>query len=200
MIGNTSNILQAFSDELAALATNVRSTLVQVRSGNYGVGAGTIWHPDGLIVTNAHVAHDNDLFVTLPNGQEMPAQIIARDREQDLAAVMVRAHDLPTIALGDSTQLEAGQWVMAMGHPFGIIGSMSAGVVIGMSNQWQSMLPPNRDWVVVNLQLRPGHSGGPLVDTEGRLIGINTMMNGLDVGIAIPVHVAKAFVKERLTV
>lgn len=196
----TQNILKNFSNALADLAANTRNSLVQVRNGYEGIGAGTIWHPDGLIVTNAHVARRDYVEIILPDGREVPGQVIARDRKQDLAALVVEEHNLPTIELGDSRQLEAGQWVMAMGHPFGIIGSTSAGVVIGMSKQWQEALPSDREWLVVNLQLRPGHSGGPLVDTNGRLVGINTLMNGLDVGVAIPVHVAMRFVQEALTV
>lgn len=196
----TSNVLQSFSDALAGLASSTRQSLVQVRNGDMGIGAGTIWHSEGLIVTNAHVARQNHVSVILPDGTELSADVIARDREQDLAVLVVEATGLPTIELGDSRQLEAGQWVMAMGHPFGIIGSTSAGVVIGMSKYWQETLPTDREWLVVNLQLRPGHSGGPLVDAQGRLVGINTLMNGLDVGVAIPVHVAKRFVAEALTV
>lgn len=196
----TQDILQSFSNELADLASKVRRSLVQVRSGNMGIGAGTIWHPEGLILTNAHVAHMGGLEVVLPDGKIHRAQVIAMNREQDLAALAINASALEPIELGDSEALEAGQWVMAMGHPFGIIGSISAGVVIGVGKHWQETLPAHRDWVVVNLQLRPGHSGGPLVDIHGCLIGINTLMNGLDVGVAIPVHIAKAFLKQALTV
>jgi serine protease Do len=196
----TTTVLQSLSDALAGLASNTRQSLVQVRNGDMSIGAGTIWHAEGLIVTNAHVARRDRLSVVLPDGHELDADVIARDRAQDLAVLVVEATGLPTIELGDSRTLEPGQWVMAMGHPFGIIGSTSAGVVIGMSKHWQETLPSDREWLVVNLQLRPGHSGGPLVDTHGHLVGINTLMNGLDVGVAIPVHVARRFVAEALTV
>lgn len=196
----TTTVLQSFSDALATLANGTRRSLVQVRNGSMGIGAGTIWHSEGLIVTNAHVARQDRVSVVLPDGHELEADVVARDREQDLAVLVANATNLAAIELGDSRKLEAGQWVMAMGHPFGIVGSASAGVVIGMSKHWQEALPANREWLVVNLQLRPGHSGGPLVDTQGRLLGINTLMNGLDVGVAIPVHVARRFVAEALTV
>lgn len=196
------SVLQQFSDALADLASLTSQSLVQIRSGGRGegIGAGTIWHPDGLIVTNAHVAFQDRLDVILPDGRSLEGQVIARDNRNDLAALYVQAHDLPIIEVGDSREVEPGQWVMAMGHPFGIIGSASAGVIIGMGDRWQETLPQDREWLVANLQLRPGHSGGPMVNTYGQLIGINTLMNGLDVGVAVPVHVAKQFLHSALTV
>lgn len=196
------SILQQFSDALAGLAGATRQSLVQIRLGEQGegIGAGTLWHPDGLIVTNAHVAYTSDLQVVLPNGQTTRGHVIARDDRNDLAVLYVDAHQLPTIELGDSREVETGQWVMALGHPFGMIGAASAGVIIGMGDQWQETLPQNREWLVANLQLRPGHSGGPMVNAYGQLIGINTLMNGVDVGVAIPVHVAKQFLHDVLTV
>ncbi len=195
-------VLQQLSDALANLASTTSRSLVQIHTGEQGqgMGAGTIWHSDGLIVTNAHVAYTNYLQVILPTGQAVVGNIIARDKRNDLAVLYVEAHNLPAIELGDSREVETGQWVMALGHPFGMIGAASAGVIIGMSDQWQETLLPNREWLVANLQLRPGHSGGPMVNAYGQLIGINTLMNGVDVGVAVPVHVAKHFLHRALTV
>ncbi len=193
-------ILQQLNDEMAAAATNVRRSLVQITNGRGGAGAGTIWHSEGLIITNAHViAGHRSLHVTLQNGQTYPAQVLVADSDLDLAALYIEASDLPTIALGDSRRLKAGEWVMAMGHPWGIVNALTGGVVIGMGSRLGDMEFRNgQDWIAVSLHLRPGHSGGPLVDAQGRLIGVNTMMNGPEVGVAIPVHVVKRFLKERL--
>lgn len=193
-----STLLQQLNSEMGDVAENARRSLVQVRSGGQGGGAGAIWHPDGLIVTNAHVVRNDALQVTLPDGSNLPARILAHDTDRDLAALSVDASGLPAIELGDSRALRPGQWVMALGHPWGVAGAATGGVVIGVGADLPEMSQPDREWIAVSLHLRPGHSGGPLVDDKGRLVGINTMMMGLEVGMAVPVHVAKAFVKEEL--
>lgn len=194
------NILQQLNDELAASVATVQRSLVQISNGRGGAGAGTIWHSDGLIVTNAHVVIGHKhLSVTFQNGQTLPAQIIAIDEELDLAALAVDAKDLPMVEIGDSRQLRAGQWVMSLGHPWGILNAATGGVVISMGPTVGDMQSATgRDWLAVSLHLRPGHSGGPLFDVEGRLVGVNTMMNGPEVGVAIPVHIVKAFLKDKL--
>ena len=194
------NFVQQLNDDLAEVIFSVRQSLVQITNGHGGAGAGTIWHQDGLIVTNAHVVHGRGhLQVTLQNGDTYPAQILAQDSNLDLAALAIDANDLPMIAPGDSRSLKAGQWVMSLGHPWGILNSATGGVVIGMGQQLGDIQFRNGvDWLAVNLKLRPGHSGGPLVNAQGRLIGVNTIMNGPEVGVAIPVHVVKTFLKEAL--
>jgi serine protease Do len=195
---NMTDFLQQLNDDMADIVDRVRGSLVQVHNGP-GAGAGTIWHPDGLIVTNAHVvAGHRELNVTLPNGETLPAKVIAQDSSRDLAALAVDATGLPTIELGDSRQLRPGQWVMALGHPWGVMGALTSGAVITTGTNLPEVPVPDREWIVAGLHLRPGHSGGPMVDTQGRLIGINTMINGPDVGFAVPVHVVKGFLKETI--
>lgn len=191
------DFLKAFNDALADNVERVHQALVQISNGR-GAGAGTIWHADGLIITNAHVVRGrHNLKATLPDGRTLPAQVIAYDQDLDLAALSVDADNLPTIEIGDSRTLKAGQIVTAVGHPWGIKGSITTGVVIGQGSELPEM-QPGREWIAVDLHMRPGHSGGPLVDSEGRVIGINTMITGPDVGFAIPVQVVKAFLKEAL--
>lgn len=193
------NILQQLNDDMADVVRHVRSSLVQISNGGRGFGAGTIWHSDGLIVTNAHVvAGHHGLNITLPDGRKLPAQILAADPEKDIAALAVEAEGLPTIELGDSKNLQPGEWVLAVGHPWGVAGAVTGGIVIGAGAELPEMPLRNREWVAVSLHMRPGHSGGPLVDTQGRLLGINTMITGPDVGFAVPVHVVKSFLKEAL--
>jgi S1-C subfamily serine protease len=202
------SILQQLNDELAAVADRARCALVQVSNGTGGNGAGTIWHPSGLIVTNAHViaqpsrrgwAVSRALSVTLPDGRALPTTVLAADPEHDLAALSVMAEDLPTIELGASRKLRPGDWVMAVGHPWGVEGAVTGGVVIGMGAALPELPLSSNEWITVSLHMRPGHSGGPLVDVHGRLVGINTMIAGPDVGFAIPLHVVKAFLKRELT-
>lgn len=193
-----SDLLRQLNDELAAVADLAQRSLVNISNGQRGAGAGTIWHPDGLILTNAHVVQLHSPRVTLPDGRILPARVLAHDSSLDLAALRVDASDLPTIKVGDSKRLRPGDWVLALGHPWGVAGAATAGVVIGMGPP-PEMGMPDRELLHVGLHLRPGHSGGPLVDIHGRLVGINTMMAGPDVGLAVPVHVVKSFLRQALT-
>lgn len=192
-----SKLLQALNEEMTAVVQNVRPAVVQLTNGHRGSGAGTIWHADGLILTNAHVAQRQSPNVTLWDGREFPSKLLASDEKRDLAALMIDAADLPTIKLGRSTDLKPGDWVFAVGHPWGVLGAVSAGAVIdvGVPIEWQRS---RQEMVQVGIQLRPGHSGGPLVDSHGRLVGINTMISGPQVGLAVPVHIIKRFLKESI--
>ena len=131
------------------------------------------------------------------DGQQLPARILALDHQTDLAALSVPTTGLSAIPLGNSHQLRAGQWVMAVGNPWGVRGAVTAGIVIGELVEHPAGLAAG-DWLAVSLHLRPGYSGGALVNQKGELIGINTMMTGPDVGVAVPVHRAKRFLKQAL--
>lgn len=196
-------LLTRLNDELAGVVEKTRRSLVEVRSGSRGSGAGTVWHGNGLILTNAHVVagrgRREPLQAILSDGRSFAAQLLAVDSQRDLAALSVPVSDLPAIPLGDSQRLRAGQWVFALGHPWGVRGAVTAGIVIG--DRASGLLPAAAapgDWLAVSLHLRPGYSGGALVDEDGRLVGINTMMTGPDVGLAVPVHVAKRFLQQAL--
>lgn len=201
------SILQQLNDNIARTVADAQRALVQIHVGD-GNGAGTIWHPAGLIITNAHVIDPprrwgrvrlQSVRVTLPDGQTLPAHILAADPTLDLAALSVEADDLPTITLGKSRDLRPGDWVMAVGHPWGVAGAVTSGIVIGRGVGTPELADPAREWIAVSLHMRPGHSGGPLVDVAGRLVGINTMIAGPDAGYAIPLHVVKRFLKQHLT-
>ena len=191
------SVLQQLNDEMAALVQMVSRSLVEVRDGHRGGAGGTIWLPDGLIVTNAHVVSRSHAQVTLPDGRTRDARLLARDSSRDLAALVVDAEDLCPIPLGDSTLLEPGQFVIALGHPWGVKGVATAGVIMG-ADSGHLRISYSPGFVAVNLPLRPGNSGGPLVDSEGRLVGINSIMTGPDTGLAIPVNVAKDFLRDEI--
>jgi S1-C subfamily serine protease len=192
-----SELLQQLNTEMAVIVERVRDSLVEIKNGHGGIGAGTIWHSEGLIVTNAHVVGRRHLRVSLADGRTLPAQLLAHNQNLDLAALKVDANELSTIQLGRSDALQPGQLVLAVGHPWGIVGAVTAGVIIGLGPHPEGILS-GRDMIQVNLPLRPGYSGGPLVDVYGRLVGINTMMNGPQVGLAVPVHQAKRFLHQAL--
>lgn len=196
------SLLQQLNAEMADVVNRVRRSLVQVSDGRGGTGAGTVWHPDGLIVTNAHViARGGTLAVTLADGRQLPGRVLAYDTHDDLAALAVEANGLPTIEPGDSRRVAPGQWAMALGHPWGVRDAVTSGVVIGAGDDLIELRgTTGRNWLAVSLHLRPGHSGGPLFDVAGRLIGVNTLMTGPDVGAAVPVDVVKQFLKRALGV
>ena len=191
------NLLQALNSEMSSIVELARGSLVRVSNGHTGAGAGTILHPNGLILTNAHVVQHRAIEVILPDDRRLPAKIIAHDPELDLAALSVAAENLPAIQLGDATRLKPGHLVLAMGHPWGIPGVVCAGSIIDVGLPVE--IPHIRyEFIQAGLQLRPGHSGGPLVDICGRLVGINTMITGPKVGLAIPIYVVKDFLRQNL--
>jgi serine protease Do len=191
--------LQQLNADMASVVERVQGSLVRIHNGRRGHGAGTIWHPEGLILTNAHVvAGRHSLRATLPDGETLRAKLLAADPDLDLAALSVEAEGLPATELGASKALRAGDFVLALGHPWGVMGAATAGVFIGMGADLPEMTTPHRELMAVSLHLRPGHSGGPLVDAQGRLVGINTMMAGPDVGVAVPVDVVKCFLRDAL--
>jgi serine protease Do len=192
-----STIIQQLNGELSAIVALAQRSLVTVGNGRRGAGAGIIVRSDGLILTNAHVVAGDSIEVVLPNRQTLPAQVLASDAEIDLALLSVQAQDLPAIALGDSQRLAAGELVLALGHPWGVTGAVSAGPVISVGRPLEMANRPN-EYVQAGLVLRPGHSGGPMIDTQGRLIGVNAMITGPQVGLAVPVNVVKKFLEHAL--
>ena len=186
--------IQQLNDELATLVETAGRSLVEVKDGRHGGAAGTVWHSAGLILTNAHVVNHKRPRVVLPDGRTLDARILAHDTSHDLAALSVDAEGLYPIALGKSSALKPGQFVVALGHPWGVKGVATAGIVMGSGPEYLK-ISYSQGLVAVNLPLRPGNSGGPLIDCEGRLVGINSMMTGSDTGLAIPVDAAKAFLR-----
>jgi serine protease Do len=167
--------ITAITEELALLAAKLRNITVKVRSGYLGSGSGVIWQPDGLIITNAHVATSNKTTVELSDGRTFDAVRTHFDPQQDLAALKIAATDLNTATIGDADALRVGELVLAVGNPFGDSGAVTTGII--HTN--------NRRLVMADIQLYPGNSGGPLADCLGRVVGINTMIaNNLAVAIS----------------
>lgn len=188
--------LEDLNKEMSGVVELVRRSLVQVINGRRGAGAGVVWRKDGIIVTNAHVVRKESPEIILPDGSSTTAKVLAMNPELDLAALRVSDGDLMPISVRDTSDLSAGEWVFALGHPWGVEGAATGGVVIGFGAQIPENPRPHQEWIAVNLPLRPGHSGGALVDAQGRLIGINAIMSGPSVGLAIPAHVVEAFLEE----
>jgi serine protease Do len=197
-----SNVWQSINAAAAIAVDTVRSSLVQIVSDEGSIGAGTIWQSDGLILTNAHVVLGREkrqnLQVVLQSGDRYPAKLLAADRERDLAALAIEAHDLPTIAVGNSASLHPGAWLMALGHPWGVLDAITAGIVIA-NGATLPEISDDRHWIALDMQMRPGHSGGPLFNSAGEIVGVNTMIMGPEISFAVPVDEVKAFLKQAIT-
>jgi serine protease Do len=161
----------------------------------HGVGSGVIVTKDGYILTNNHVVDGaSEVKVTLNDGRELKAKVIAKDPKTDLAVVKIDAHDLPAITFADSSQCEVGDVVLAVGNPFAIGQSVTMGIISATGRA--SMGLDYEDFIQTDAAINPGNSGGALVDAEGRLIGINTAIysrsgGNQGVGFAIPTALAK---------
>jgi serine protease Do len=166
-----------------------------------GLGSGFIIDPQGYVVTNNHVVDDaNGIKVTLPDGKQYDAKVIGTDPQTDLALLKIDAKtSLPSVEWGDSDALKVGDWVMAVGNPFGLGGSVTAGIISARSRDIHA--GPFDDFLQVDASINQGNSGGPTFDLSGRVIGINTAIaspNGGSVGIgfAIPSNLAKPIVEQ----
>ncbi|MGD8603293.1 MAG: serine protease [Anaerolineales bacterium] len=186
------------NQSLVELVEKIRPSIVRIQTSLHGFGTGTVWHPDGLIITNAHVVSGKKASIVLADNAKTEANVIAVSRRLDLAALKVECGQLPAVELGTSGDLKPGSIVVAMGFPWGASDGATMGVFIGMNQAWGPGAKGGRELIAASLHLRPGHSGGPMVDAAGRLVGINTMMNGPNVGVAIPVDDAKGWLKKAL--
>jgi serine protease Do len=158
-----------------------------------GVGSGFIMSRDGYILTNNHVVEDADqIKVKLANGKEYNGKIVGRDPKTDLAVVKIDgATDLHPLALGNSDDLKVGSWVVAIGSPFGLEQTVTAGIVSAKGRVIGS--GPYDNFIQTDASINPGNSGGPLINTRGEVVGINTAIvaEGKGIGFAIPVNMAK---------
>ncbi len=160
-----------------------------------GQGSGFIVSKDGYILTNNHLVGDEEnVKVTLTDGREFTAKIIGTDPDSDVAVIKIDAENLPTLQLADSDKIEVGQWVIAIGNPFGLSHTVTAGIVSAKGRSGLG-ISAYEDFIQTDAAINPGNSGGPLVDLDGKVIGINTAIIGpggnIGIGLAIPINIAK---------
>jgi len=177
----------ALPAHLAPVAERLREVTVEVGASD-GCGAGILWAPD-LVVTNAHVARADSLQVRLADGRRLEARLMAADRRADLALLRVPRTRVALASLADSDTVRVGSLVVALGHPLGMRRILTAGIVHALG----PLTAGGRRWIHADLRLAPGNSGGPLADTAGHVVGLNTMIAG-GLALAIPINDVRRFV------
>jgi serine protease Do len=187
---------EVISSASAQMIGRTHESVVQVQSWGRGVGAGVIWDEDGLVLTNHHVVAGGrrgvKVKVALYDGQAFDAEVVKGGRDLDLALLRIEdaPGDLPAVPLGDSDALRVGGLVYAIGHPWGRLGAVTAGIVSGLG---VVQGPGGRArYIQSDVALAPGNSGGPLLNAQGKVVGINAMIFGR-LALSVPSNVASAW-------
>lgn len=164
----------------------------QERTVPRGVGSGFIISEDGYILTNNHVvAKSNGIFVTLTSGKEYKAEIIGTDARTDVALIKIEAKGLPALPIGDSRSIKKGQWVLAIGSPFGLDSTVTSGIVSAINRDTGDYLP----FIQTDVAVNPGNSGGPLINLAGEVVGVNSQIisqSGGFMGISLAIPIDEA--------
>lgn len=181
-----------FTEGLTELFTQSRPAIVQIRNARRGGGTGFIWQADGRVLTNHHVVPGNHdtISVLFTDGREFPAHVLQRNPQLDLAVLQIESNEknFPTLPLGDSSHLRVGEWVFAIGHPWGQRWAVTAGIVSAISTI--TFRQGNKtQYIKSDVRLAPGNSGGPLLNADGQVVGINAMIFGGDLSVSIPTHI-----------
>jgi serine protease Do len=182
--------LDAYSRTVSGVAEKLAPSVASVRRGARGAGSAVVISADGFLLTSAHVvARARSVRVALVDGRDLPARIVGADPLSDLAVLRAEAGDLAPATLGDADRLRVGQLVVAIGNPYGFSWSVTAGVVSALGRS----LPTRPGRMVENViqtdaALNPGNSGGALADGRGYVVGVNTAVAGVGLGLAVPIN------------
>jgi S1-C subfamily serine protease len=209
MVADEAEALDAYSSAVSTAAQrlipSVASLRIERRAGGWGGGAGSAvaFTPDGYVVTNAHVVAGADRgTATFVEGDELAFEVVGRDPLSDLAVARTTGRDLVPAPFGDAARLRVGQLVVAIGNPLGFAGTVTAGVVSALGRSLAardgqaSRLVENV--IQTDAALNPGNSGGALADIRGRVVGINTAVAGVGLGLAVPIDAATRLILSAL--
>lgn len=175
--------------DIADLAEPLRRVTVAVTDAGELLGSGVLW-PPGCVVTNAHVVRRSRVILQLVDGRRVPARLLARDADADLALLGVPGTGLPAATLAEPDAITIGSFVVAIGHPLGVRGALTTGIVCGIG----PIVRGGRPWIQADLRLAPGNSGGPLADAAGRVVGLNSRVSGA-LALAVPTSQVARFVR-----
>lgn len=189
-IQTTLPLPDVFSEALTSIFEASQPAIVQVSTERRGGGTGVIWSRDGRIITNNHVVGRDDarVHILLADGRTLDAQIVQRNPHLDLALLKVTANNLQALPVGDSSKLRVGEWVFAIGHPWGQRWVVTAGIISALSSVKLAEDLTTR-YIKSDVGLAPGNSGGPLLNADGQVVGINAMIFGGDLSVSIPSNV-----------
>jgi len=197
----TASLTAGLAQEVAAAVDQLRHVTVQLRTQGAATGAGILWNAAesdgrGLVITNAHVVQHDRATIELSDGTAASGRVVARDSKRDLAALEFEpGRAVVGAVVRDSPPLRVGELVIALGHPGGLAGAATLGIVHRAESEREGRTPR---WIRADVRLAPGFSGGPLADATGRLVGVNTMMQG-GLALAIPAAAVEAWVRRAHT-
>lgn len=183
-----------FHDEVFRRFFEQRSRPRQYRQ--QGMGSGFIFDPRGYVLTNRHVVEGADeIEVILKSDEKYPARLVAADPQTDIAILKIKGRRFPAAKLGNSDTLQVGDWVLAVGNPFGLMKTVTAGIVSAKGRKDMGILP-HEEFIQTDAAINKGNSGGPLVNIDGEVVGINTAIfspsgGHIGIGFAIPINVVK---------
>jgi serine protease Do len=191
-------LIDAFSSGLGEMIEQAQASVVQVRRGDRGAGTGVVWQAKGGIITNHHVVANAGakIQVELRDGRVLEARVVDSDPTLDLAMLNVSVDNLTALAVADSSKLRVGELVFAIGHPWGQRGVVTSGIVSALSKVKMRNTNRQLEYIKSDVRLAPGNSGGPLLNALGHVIGINAMIMGGDLSVAIPSNVVSTWVAQ----
>jgi len=190
-------MLDIVSQAVGRIFADENPAIEQMNDGGRGGEAEVIYHQDGRIITNNHVVARDDarVQIMLADGRKLNAKVLHRNPRLDLALLKVEAEQLKALPVGDSSQLRVGEWVFAIGHPWGQRWVMTAGIASRIRSV-KLADDLTTQYIQSDVGLAPGNSGGPMLNADGQVVGINAMIFGGDLSVAIPSDVVKAWLAE----